>query len=319
MMKLEKINSIINCCFPKDWQDKAGLLRRYSFSGSQGNRNAIIYRADGSQFHGGLTDRWKGMVSLYALAKAINRDFRIYYTFPFRLEDFLIPNEYNWVIDDADITQNIRNVTLRRVIAEPTPSRMLNIPQNKQIHCYANRDWLESINATFGTSYKWGDLFRELFTPSPLLANAVNQLQAVLPTNYIAVAFRMQNLLGDYKEYQYQPATAERQNEIITVCKEYLKSLYNTVNLSILVTSDSNYLTAEVSQLPYVFTNKGKAAHVDTVRDADETMYLKSFVDFYALAGAKAIYAPTTKEMYHSDFPKYAAKLGGCTFSRIEL
>ena len=87
--------------------------------------------------------------------------------------------------------------------------------------------------------------------------------------------------------------------------------------MPILVTSDSNRMTDAATSIPYVFTNHGKAVHVDTVDSAEMDLYLKSFVDFYLLAGAQKVYSVSTKEMYTSEFPLYAALTGNVPFERI--
>ena len=44
----------------------------------------------------GLTDRFKGIVSMYALSKAIGVPFRLIFDHPFELSEFLEPHAYNW-------------------------------------------------------------------------------------------------------------------------------------------------------------------------------------------------------------------------------
>lgn len=52
---------------------------------------ACIAMVDGEAYHGGLCDRFKGIISLYAYCKCSGLPFRIRYTYPFRLEDYLAP------------------------------------------------------------------------------------------------------------------------------------------------------------------------------------------------------------------------------------
>ena len=65
-----------------------------------------IAMVDGESFHGGMCDRFKGMVSLYAYCKCVDLPFRIRYTFPFRLEDYLVPAHYDWTLKDGEYTDN---------------------------------------------------------------------------------------------------------------------------------------------------------------------------------------------------------------------
>lgn len=295
------------------------MLRRYSLFAAKGIGTPLVACVDGTTFHGGLADRWKGIVSLYALSLVLQRDFRIFYTYPFDLLNFQIPNGYNWRLAPQELSRNLTNVKMLRLAGDDTLSRVLNLPTDKQIHCYANRDWLPLINLTFHTDFQWGRLFNQLFATSPLLQKAMSDYQSLTDTPYIAVAFRMQNLLGDFPEYQYQPATPQRQLVITQACISFLHSLYEQHRLPLLVTSDSPKISALADSLPFVTISQGQSAHADTTPSAALIQYLKPFVDFYLLAGAVAVYAPATPEMYLSDFPCYAAKLNNIPFHRITL
>lgn len=304
---------------PVEWQDTIGTWHRYHLHGNKGTGNAIIARVDGSTFHGGLADRWKGIVSLYAFAKATGREFRIDYTFPFELTEFQIPASYDWRLQEGELSDRVSRVCLKRVTAQPTFDRMIRLPHDKQIHCYANRDWVEAINQQFHTSYTWGGLFNELFLPSQRLLKAMDTYRSKLGDTYIAVAFRLQNLFGDFKEYDYEPATPTRQQEILNLCRSYLQALHRRTQKPILVTSDSQRFTQEIAELPFIICTNGKAAHADTLRNAPDEQYLKSFVDFYLLASAQEIYCAGTEEMYPSEFPLYAAKVNNRPFYRERL
>ena len=77
--------------------------------------------------------------------------------------------------------------------------------------------------------------------------------------------------------------------------------------------------TAHVAMNAVVICTNGKAAHADTLRNAPDEQYLKSFVDFYLLASAQEIYCAGTEEMYPSEFPLYAAKVNNRPFYRERL
>lgn len=56
----------------------------------------VVYNCTGYP-GGGLADRFKGLVSCYALAKQLNREFIINWTYPHLLSEALIPNITNWL------------------------------------------------------------------------------------------------------------------------------------------------------------------------------------------------------------------------------
>ena len=55
-----------------------------------------VAMVDGKQYHGGMCDRFKGMVSLYAYCKQRGIEFRILYNYPFDLSEYLVPSSYDW-------------------------------------------------------------------------------------------------------------------------------------------------------------------------------------------------------------------------------
>ena len=86
-----------------------------------------------------------------------------------------------------------------------------------------------------------------------------------------------------------------------------------------LVTSDSVTFLERVSSLDGVHVIPGKVVHVGSKGGEKYETYLKSFVDFYTLAGSEKIYGLATVEMYKSEFPMYAAKVNDIPFERIML
>ena len=62
-----------------------------------------VFMADGKMAHGGLFDRLKGLVSIYAIAKIKSKRFAIYFKDPFSLDRFLEPNQYDWRAKDNEI------------------------------------------------------------------------------------------------------------------------------------------------------------------------------------------------------------------------
>ena len=61
----------------------------------------IIYMADGRMHHGGMVDRIRGIIAIYDYCKRNNIDFRINFVSPFRLEEILKPNIYQWTIETS--------------------------------------------------------------------------------------------------------------------------------------------------------------------------------------------------------------------------
>lgn len=292
------------------------------------SRRLLIVMIDGRQYHGGMCDRFKGIISLYAYCKHNGLDFRILYTYPFQLSDYLLPASYDWRLDMSDYSDNMRYSRILYMRGETDASRLVRLKTGRQIHFYGNRDLLPSLNAAWSSSYCWGELFRELFRPVPALADRISVLKQDIGDVYDAVVFRFQNLLGDFHEYKFKALSDEASREIlIRKCLDYLKGYFSgsTEKIALLVTSDSSLFLERAAEIAGVHTIPGRIVHIDGLDRSSldgegmPSVYMKSFLDFYMLAGARRISCPGTPEMYPSEFPMYAAKVNGIPFKRILL
>ena len=106
------------------------------------NTKQPVYIAmiDGETFHGGMCDRFKGIVSLYAYCKYTGNPFRIRYTYPFRLEDYLQPAAYDWTLKQGEYTDNPLYSRVLYMRGEHLATRLLGFKAKKQVHFYSNRD-----------------------------------------------------------------------------------------------------------------------------------------------------------------------------------
>lgn len=316
---LRKITDWILDRLPKDLRDDILAVKRYHFGTAQKpSTRELIMLVDGKNFHGGLCDRFKGIVSCYLFCLHNQLPFKLDYSYPFDLTEFLQPNEYDWRISAKEKAVNYRDVTYRNLIGEPTAARLTRLRTHKQIQCYANKDWVDYLNNFYPNhQLSWGHLFHQLFMPMPALKSEIEKHIDLIGGNYICAAFRFQHLLGDFPEYDYQPLPPDEQKILIALCKQALLQLQSESHTKILVTSDSNCFLEAVSGLGNIFTFPGKVVHVDCIAGASYETYMKSFVDFYLLAASQHIYSIGTDAMYKTEFPLYAAKLNNIPFERI--
>lgn len=291
-----------------------------------------IAMVDGETFHGGMCDRFKGIISLYAYCKYQNIPFRIRYTCPFHLEDYLSPATYDWTLKAHEYTDNPLYSRILYMRGEHLAKRLLKLrKKNKQIHFYGNRDFLTHINDAYSSAEKgtgpfnWGELFRELFKPNPVLEEYLLSIKKELGTIYYAAVFRFQNLLGDFQEYHYKSITDQDEAEmLIKKCLNSIKDLKATHGYKILlVTSDSITFLERASQIEGVYIIPGTLIHMDAHKKSTSQStyktYLKSFLDFYILSDAQKVYRIGTPYMYHSAFPVYAAKVNNIPFESITI
>lgn len=290
-----------------------------------------IAMVDGESFHGGMCDRFKGIVSLYAYCKYHGIPFRIRYTYPFKLEDYLSPATYDWILKKNEYTDNPIYCRILYMRGEHLAKRLLALKTKRQVHYYSNRDCLAHINDAYAkgdenkSEFNWGELFCELFKPGAVLEERIQSIKKDLGDDYYAAVFRFQNLLGDFQEYHYKSINDKEEAErLIEKCLgsiEKLKVIHG--NKALLITSDSVTFLKRVSQIEGVHIIPGTLIHMDgqknNIPENPYEIYLKSFLDFYMLSDAQKIYRVGTSYMYPSEFPVYAARVHNIPFESITI
>jgi len=235
-------------------------LKTYSCSLCKFKKTAVAV-CDGLYYSGGMTDRFKSIISLYSYAKKINVPFRIQYTYPFNLTDYLVPNRYNWVPSERDYIKSIFTGRIFHVVAEPKHIfrlYFLLIFGIRQIHYYGNRDVTH-----FRDNTMWGQCFLELFKPSIRLETKLNNLKQTIGGLYFSIVFRFQNLLGDFKEYDFQPLEDNPKQKLINDCIKQLLSIQKKHSgEKCLVTSDSITFLDTINNIENVFIIPGKLIHM---------------------------------------------------------
>src|SRR3546814_14811586 len=104
-------------------------------------------------------------------------------------------------------------------MSKQPPLRRLTklFPLKKQVLVYAKVDYLDKINKKYNQQYQWGELFNELFKPTKILHDRLQEhLGQIGNVAFIACVFRFQALLGDFKEYRFQPLPEADQQELLT-------------------------------------------------------------------------------------------------------
>ncbi|MCH5239637.1 MAG: hypothetical protein J1F38_05395 [Muribaculaceae bacterium] len=276
-------------------------------------------RVDGRGYHGGLTDRFKGAVSWWNYCRQNNVQFKLFYVYPFLLTDYVVPNEYDWTIDEKEIPDSIFNTRIFYGRGE-NGKRLSKFKTNKNIWYYGNIDIGNTLHYP-PYSDDWGASFRKLFKPSPLLENALSFHRNAIGGKFVAAVFRFQNLLGDFNEGKFYRKIKNKE-EVQKLIQRNLSELERIrskhPDLKILVTSDSFTFLEEAEKKDYVRVVKEKISHMEFSKTDVNHTQLKSFLDFFMIGEAVKVYSIVIGDMYKSDFPVYAAKAGGVPFERIE-
>lgn len=278
----------------------------------------------GNTASGGLVDRLRGAVSLYAACKVANRPFRLFFTHPFQLTDYLIPNEYDWRINADEVsfapsqTQPVildtqTDTAWERSWQREQFAKALLEGNGIQLHFYSN--------AQFCYDDDFSGLFNELFKPSDQLQESINHILKQIGGPYLTISARFCNLLNDFNEETYSdPLSKAEQEQLIAACLSQVKLIHQqNSHLPIIICSDSITFTSEAQSLDYVKIIPGNVSHIgnDTVRYYQ--YYEKTFLDFYIISQAQQVFLLRGNAMHNSGFPYAAARVGKKPYRIVEF
>lgn len=290
------------------------------FSGKNKEEDYMVFMANGWFPHGGMFDRLKGIVSTYAASKVLGKTFKICFTSPFGLEKYLEPNVYDWRLANEDVTLHYPAARPLFIYGEQSnPGRLLK-KRSGEVHVFYGTDALTYINSKYNRQFSFGELYHELFKPTPYLQQHIDLYQKEIGKEYVVVHFRFLNLIGDKTEFaSVNPSLpkAEQDDLIeksITKLKE-IEARHGGVRL--MLATDSPKFSQLVShEMPQVYIAPGEIKHIGTAGETSDGANLKMFVDYYLIAGACKVYNLVGPGMWKSAFPEYAAKIGQKPFER---
>lgn len=301
------------------------ILRKHYNSPKEGKFNHdIILMFNGFTWAGGLADRLRAITDIYSWCKRHKRHFSINFCTPFMLQDYLIPNKYDWIPNE--ISYNKEQSDVKVCMLEP---RTCNRPEvfnkisqlsedwcnsnlndkTKQIHVYTN---LFNLNENFG------NLFNELFSPCKRLQEAIDYHLSQINGTYISISFRFTTLLGDFTDCTGIPLPDDEREILIEKSIEALKHIAKTAPIhdKILITADSCTFLNRLKNIPNIYIIPGKIGHIDYDQGDDITM--KTFLDFYMISKAEAVYLAKGPGMYRSAFARTASYINNKPFEIYE-
>jgi len=227
---------------------------------------------------------------------------------PFLLSDFLEENEINWNATYNDLSFSVKN---SRILSYNGEGKIPKLDKKvKQYHVYTyNHESILKSNNIPNFYILWGKLFNSLFKPSMRLVIEIKNTKFE-KGKYIAVHFRFVNALDSFEEGYYNSLSKSYSEKLINRCLKILFQLKQEFDgKEILVFSDSQRFV-RITQEKGFPTLSGKIGHISFLGD-DLNVVLKTFVDFYMIAGAYQVYRAYSPEMYKSGFSYYAALVGG--------
>lgn len=284
----------------------------------------VVLMINGFTWSGGLADRLRAIVALYDWCNRHHRVFRLNFSCPFHLSDYLIPNSYDWT--PRKIVFNLHQAKPKVCLLEP---RTCNRKEVLQIHNQLIEGWCNSnlIDETtqlhvYSNLFRWdidfGRLFNELFRPCERLQKEIDFHLQNISGSYISISFRFTTLLGDFTDCTGTPLPHKEQEKLIEKSLEVIKriSAQAPVHDRILVTADSTKFLEKAKNLADVYVIPGKVGHIDY--DHGDDVNMKTFLDFFMISQAEAVYLAKGPMMYNSAFAKTAAMVNNRPFDVYE-
>lgn len=282
----------------------------------------VIHMVTDSPCITGLSDQLRATLSLYQSCMNTGVTFKLFWDYPFALNEFLLPNKYDWFIAQEDIDYHHpteyravhceKGIALQRYFDKRLFNRLIRQASGgHQLHLYSN-SWFKASH--------FAEVFDKLFKPSPILAKELIRHRAMLGDKYISVSLRFMELLGDFEDSGLtKPLPTDEREELIKRCLSQITKIINQYpsDYKVFVASDSRAFLDRVTQVPRVYTVPGEIVHLQFKSSAE--VYLKTFVDLLLLRGAKKRYLLLTGEMYNSGFPKFASQIGNGKFKLIRF
>lgn len=292
-------------------------MNYYISFGEDRPRSLQIYCLDGKTSTCGFADRLRGIVTIYAYAKARNLPFKIQHEVPFLIEEFFEPNEVDWKLQEGEKIYNVLYANPIFILDYTKGKRLKYLSRNRQHHFYTNVNALPVINKKYGTSFDYKGLFRELFKPSHKLELMMRPYEKYIEEGYISVSFRFMQLMGDFKDVRGRTLIESEQIELANKCINFIERIHiNNSNIKwVLITTDSSKFLKCVQSIEYVFVINGEIGHIGY--KSNYAVINKTMLDFYMISKAKKVYMGYTGEMYKSHFAESAAEISGVPYESI--
>lgn len=290
------------------------LYPKYSLQtvGSANERKVVFCPFEGNLEGGGLADRLRGILSTYYVCKQLNVPFRLVFNHPFKLQNYMEPNQYDWLKDGEKLRYDIPKENILILDAtQDSPYQMRqqrrwllkNINEREgQIHVYTN--------AAFSYDYGYHEMFNALFKPTERLQNTIDHHLSIIGPRYISISCRFLNMFGDFNETHghIKPLSEEDRESVLCSVLRQLELLHQKhLGCKILCNSDSVTFLDRCNCLDYTYVIPGEVTHIDAKGSrGDYKKYEKTFLDFFMIAHAEHIYILKTAGMHVTGYP-YAA------------
>lgn len=283
-------------------------------------RDTFVFAADGTTVLGGLADRIKGIMELYDWCQRNNYGFKVNFHDPFLLQDYLMPNEYDWTINKDQVSYHPDES--EPVLLQRTGLMSQSFLKHEQtyydwsmkLHSIRTHKQLHMKTHFALSSYNWAQRYHELFKPAPVLSERLEYYKQQIGGKYISISFRFTTLLGDLQDNVNSELPFDEKRILIERCKNEILKI-QTENPEVehfLVATDSITFIHSVENIPKVFVVPGEICHIAQERNkVNDDSTMKTFLDLYLIMDAEKSYLVQFGSMWCSQFPLLACKVAG--------
>ena len=295
-------------------------VSKYDRVSQKGSLKSITLVFNGEVYNGGLTDKLQAIASVYFWCKQNHIDFKVYFSSPFLLTDYLSPHSFNWNTDsdtlDYDGACPKALFSYRIYFGEKKNEALHRKSLDELMKCGKEKIHLYSNTSCYDEHY--AECFNELFVPVQPLETELAVFQEQIGEPFVSISFRFTQLLGDLKDTFGTVLPLAERKALIQKCKESIAPILNENHVKkALVTSDSKTFLEEIAILPYVYIIPGSVGHVGN--KCTEEQIRKTFWDMLMISRARKAYMVRTPQMYRSGFAKHAALIGNIPYEEVIL
>lgn len=160
-------------------------------------------------------------------------------------------------------------------------------------------------------------LWNQLFKPAERLRQAIDD-QGYAAESYVAVHLRFINAFEHFEKSTRPALNEASRKDLLKRCREGLMRIREAhKSEKILVFSDSAYFLSQIMDLPVETLESTHISHIRYTSNSDST--LKTFIDFFMISRAKAVYRVLAPEMYKTGYSELAATIADVPFYDLNV
>lgn len=283
-----------------------------------------LYKVGGRM---GFNDMMKGIISLSDFCRQESFSHKIYIKEPINFDKYFVPSSYDWRISEQDFLKNTTGSIVRIVVGHLRNTKVEMSVLQFFSRIYGLKQICVSMSAPCQlTLFK--EQFNNILSYSDRTKYLLEMTKSFLDKGFgwITASFRFSNLLGDTDEViaGIPKIDVIEQQKLMELCFAALTRLISKHGASCcLVTSDSTRFLKFVSEKGitsiYCISGDDFSHHIGFGGKPSDIAIDKMVSEYLLISSAVSAYQVVSRNMYESQFPKYAAAINDVPYSVLYL